>query len=71
MLGELDPEDMEFINYLMEQMPVGFLYMSYQDFQTKKKLVNNLKGKITNSDVNRLKLKLKLGEFNNFMKGKQ
>lgn len=58
MLNELTPEDKEFIQYLLEQLPVGFIYMTYQDYQIVKK-----GDKITESDINRLDLKLKLGAF--------
>jgi hypothetical protein len=59
-LNELTPEDREFIQYLLEQMPVGFLYMSWQDFQITKKMNAD---KITESDINRLDLQLKLGAY--------
>ncbi len=62
MLNELTPEDKEFIQYLLEQLPVGFIYMTYQDYQIVKK-----RDKITESDINRLDLKLKLGAFKKIM----
>lgn len=71
MFDDLTPQDKEFLEYMMKQLPVGFLYMSYHDFKVMKKLERSLVTKITESDINRLELKLKLGEFNNFMKGKE
>lgn len=61
MLQPIDADDQEFLDYLFSQLPVGFIAMTWQDFNITKKLKE--KDKITNSDIHRLELKLKLGEY--------
>lgn len=67
MIDELYEDDKEFLMYLLNNLPVSYLAMTYQDYMVLKKLKPKLKGKITNSDINRLELKLKLGEHKNFI----
>jgi len=70
-LENIDPIDEEFIEYLLAQLPVGFIYMTYQDFVHIKNMNAHRKkivGKISNADINRLELRLKLGEFDKFIK---
>lgn len=71
MFDELNKDDIEFLHYLINQLPASFLFMTYQDFLILKKLKPKIKGKITESDINRLELKMTLGGFKDFMKGQK
>ncbi len=69
MIDELYQDDKEFLMYLLNNLPAGYLALTYQDYMILKKLKSKVKGKITESDINRLELKMKLGEYKDFMKG--
>jgi len=71
MLEELTPDDKEFILYLMSRLPVGMLSTIYFDFVHEKQMNGyrrNVKGKITNAEINRLELELKLYKFDKIIK---
>lgn len=64
MANEFEQEDLEFALFLMSKLPVGFLSDCYMDYM----VIKSAKAKqaITNSDINRLELQLKLGAYKNF-----
>ena len=71
MYDKLNRDDIEFLNYLINHLPVGLLAMTYQDFLLLKKLEPKISGKITEADINKLQLKMYLGAYKDFMKGQK
>lgn len=58
MLETPGEDDIEFLIYLISHLPVSYLFMTYDDFKRSKQPTP-----ITQSDINALELKLKLGAY--------
>ena len=58
--------DDEFMRYLIESLPVSYIVMAYEDFQIEKQkqqFKRKVLDKITDADINRLDLQLKINNF--------
>jgi hypothetical protein len=70
MLNLDNPEDREFIRFVWARLPIGLLFMEYQDY-LRLKAKEQVKERISNAEINKLSLTLEINNFTDLINGEK